>query len=115
MASQISGEESRAVLSGAAANTTVVIPGGYAIRDIFMRNTTANAITGGVRIGTTDGGVDVVVALTIGASAFVSVAPAALLLRQFSPTVAQTLFVQAVIAWNSASLDIVITMDRCIP
>jgi len=95
-----------------AANGTLSVPAGYAIKDIFVRNTTANAVTGGVRIGTTAAGVDVLVALTVGANAFTVGVP---LIRAFSATVAQTLFIEAVVAWNSASLDITITLDRAIP
>jgi hypothetical protein len=100
------------VLTAVTANTTLSVPAGYAVRDIFVRNTTANAVTGGVKIGTTSGAVDVLGALTVGANAFTLGVP---LIRLFSATVAQTLFVQAVVAWNSASLDITITLDRAIP
>jgi hypothetical protein len=99
-------------LTGVASNATLVVPAGYALRDIFVRNTTANAVTGGVKVGTTSGATDVLVALTVGANAFTLGVP---LIRQFSPTATQTLFIQAVVAWNSASLDIVMTLDQAIP
>lgn len=89
------------------ANATVSIPAGYGIRDIWIINTTANAVTGGVRIGTTDGGSDVVVAQAVGANALVKVANSALLTALFSRSAAQTLYIQAVVAWNSANLIIV--------
>lgn len=100
------------VLRGVTANTTVTIGPGWAIDDVFVHNTTANAVTGGVRIGTTNGGADVVAALTVGASALTFVAAAALLKRWFSRTAAQTLYIQAVTGWNSASLDITIKSTR---
>lgn len=106
------GQVVRRVQSGVVSNTTEVIPAGYAIRDIFIRNTTANAITGGIKIGTTDGAIDVVIALAVGANAFTLSVP---LIRQFSATVDQTLFIQTVTAWNSASINYVITLDRAIP
>ena len=100
-------------LVGVVANdATLSVPAGYRIRDIFMRNTTANAVTGGVRIGTTDGGTQVVTGLAVGANAFVRTTGVQAL---FSATAAQTLYIQAVTAWNSASLDFVITLDRGIP
>jgi len=100
------------VLTAVTANTTVTVPIGYGIRDLFIRNTTANAVTGGIKVGTTSGATDVVTALAVGANAFVTIVPT---LRIFSATATQTLFIQAVTAFNSASLDITITMDRAIP
>jgi hypothetical protein len=112
MPQRVIGEALDLVLTGAVANTTLSVPAGYAIRDIFVRNTTANAVTGGLRIGTTDGGTQVTVALAVAGTSFALTIP---VLRLFSPTAAQTLFIQAVAAWNSASLDITITLDRAIP
>ncbi len=93
-------------LTGVTSNTTASIPANCYIQSIFIKNNTANAITGGLRIGTTDGGVDVVVALTVGANAILVIPAATLLLQVFSTSAPQTLFLQAVVAWNSASLDI---------
>lgn len=93
-------------------NTTFVVPAGTAIESIFIVNTTANAVTGGVRIGTTSGAADVVVAQAVGASAVVHIADAALLKRLFSTSAGQTLFLQAVTSWNSASLNIRVTLKR---
>lgn len=78
---------------------------GY-IRDIIIRNKTANAITGGLKFGTTAGATDVVIALTVGASALTFVTDAAILLRYFSASATQGIFYDAVAAWNSASVDI---------
>ena len=95
-----------AVLSkfGVTANETFVIPAGWGISRLIIANTTANAVTGGIRIGTTDGGADVVVAQPVGAGAIVFVEDATVLKKYFSDTVDQTLYAQAVVAWNSASL-----------
>ena len=93
-------------VSNVVSNTTAEVPAGYAILAMIVENTTANAVTGGVKVGTTAGGTDVVVALTVGASALTFVADAALLKRLFSMSAAQTLHIQAVIAWNSANLNI---------
>lgn len=93
-------------LTAVVANTTASIPANCYIDSIFIENTTANAVTGGVRIGTTDGGTDVVIALAVGANAIL-VIPAATLLKQvFSTSAPQTLYIQTVTLWNSASLTI---------
>ena len=93
-------------LTDVTANSTVSIPAGYGIRDVWIANTTANAVTGGVRIGTTDSGVDVVLAQTVGANGLMKISDAALLKNVFSLAAAQTLFIQAVVAWNSANLTV---------
>lgn len=89
-----------------AANGTLSAPPGFCITQIAIENTTANAITGGLRVGTTDGGVDVVVALAVAGSALTFITDAALLKRVFSTSAAQTLYLQAVAAWNSASINV---------
>jgi len=92
-----------------AANSSLSIPANAVIHSITVVNKTANAITGGLKFGTTNGGTDVVAALTVGSSALAPVLDAALLLRMFSTTLTQNLYVDAVVAWNSASVDIHIT------
>lgn len=91
----------------------MIVPAGYAIRDIFVLNTTVNPVTGGIRIGTTSGGTQVIVALAVGGGAFILSTEA--LLRAFSSTIDQILYIQAVTSWNGASLDIVVTLDLAIP
>ena len=92
-------------LDAVAANTSVVIPAGWAIDNIFIENTTANAVQ--IKIGTTSGAQDV---------ALIDVAPNALMdtfqsldwilfKRLFSTSSDQTIFIQS-LAWNSASLNI---------
>lgn len=99
-------------LTAVAANTSFVVPNGYGIRSIFLVNTTANAVTGGVKLGTTSGATDVIVAQAVAANAKLKVADSALLLNIFSITADQTLFLQAVTAWNSASLSVWIQLER---
>jgi hypothetical protein len=93
-------------------DTTLAIPYGYAIAGIYIVNTTANAITGGLKIGTTAGATDVVAAQTVGANALVSVPYVDLLKRLFSMSVNQTLYIQAVSSWNSASITISFDLYR---
>ena len=88
------------------ANTTLVIPAGYSILQVIIENTSANAITGGVKIGTSSGGTQVVVALAVGANSIQKIPDATLLKSVFSRTASQTLYIQAVTLWNSASLNI---------
>ena len=96
------------------ANTSIVVPAGFAISQVIVENTTANAVTGGIRVGTTGGGADVVVALAVGANALTAVADAAVLKRFFSRTATQTLFVEAVVAWNSANVNFFLVLVRLV-
>ncbi|MGX9389615.1 hypothetical protein ACWX0O_01695 [Nitrobacteraceae bacterium UC4449_H16] len=88
-----------------AAAGTITVPQGAAVTRIFIRNKTANAVTGGVKIGTTEGGVDVLAAGAVGASAVVTY-PA--LIGAVNVSAARTLYVDAVTALNSAVLDIAV-------
>lgn len=88
------------------------VPAGYFIDNISIQNTNANAITGGLKIGTTTGATDVLLAVAIGANAILKVPDALLLKTSFSTTAVQTLFVQTVTLWNSANINL--TM-YCLP
>lgn len=99
-------------LKAVVANTSFVVPAGYAIDMICLVNTTANAVTGGVKLGTTSGATDVIIALAVGANAVLAVLDATILKRLFSQTVDQTLFLQTVTLWNSASVDFSISMHK---
>lgn len=95
-----------------AANTTdagtdankIVLKAGSSLRRVYLHNRTANAVTGGVRIGTAAGGAQALAATAVAANALVDVPVAAPLLSKTD----QTLFVEAVTAWNNAQVDIVI-------
>lgn len=100
------------VLNALAANGTISIPGGFRVMGIAYANTTANAVTGGIKIGTTSGGTDVVAAQAVGANAIGTVADADILKRLFSRTAAQTLYIQAVTAWNSASVELSLDLKK---
>jgi len=92
-----------------ATTLTDIVPKGYQIQSIYFKNTTANAVTGGIKIGTTAGGTDVVSAGTVGANAEGLFTLAS---DFFSSSADQTLYVDAVTAWNSASIDIIIKMKK---
>lgn len=92
--------------SAITANTSIVIAAGYAIVGLYAKNTTANAVTGGIKIGTSSGGTDVVDALGIGANAEFFIVDAPLLKRFFSFASPQTLHVHAITAWNGANIEL---------
>ena len=72
------------ILTPITGNATTSIPAGYFIENILIENTTVNAIVGGLKIGTTNGGVDVVAALAVGANALTNIPDATLLKSVFS-------------------------------
>jgi len=85
-------------------NTTYSVPAGMSIESIIFENTTANAVTGGIKIGTTSGGTEVILAKAVGSNEITQVTSSELLRSVFSSTVATTLHIQAVTSWNSASV-----------
>lgn len=92
------------VLTGTTSVQGPTLPPGTFIRDIIVDNTTANAVTGGIDIGKTSGAADVVSALTCAANCLTFVADSALLLRVFSKTAGQAIFITGHTAGNSANL-----------
>lgn len=95
-------------LSSLTAAANFVLPINAVIRDILIQETAGNAVTGGVSIGTTLAGTDVVTAQTVNASSLNFVTDATLLKCWFSTTVPQTLYIGAVVSWNSASINVTI-------
>lgn len=93
------------LLTQTAAASFFLPPSAY-ITGLMVQNKTANAITGGLKFGTTAGGVDIVAALAIAGSAFGFVTDALMLKRFFSAAAAQQIFYDAVVSWNSASVQI---------
>ena len=88
---------------------TDVIPAGYRIKSIVVEETAGNAITGGLKIGTSAGGTQVVNGQAVGANALVDCALGTVI---FSISAAQTLYVEDVTSWNSASIDLWIQLER---
>ena len=82
---------------------TMQMPANTYIQQIVVNNTTNNILLGGLKCGTTNGGVDVLAALAVGAAAFVADIP---LKTVFSRTQPQTLYFDAVTSWNSAEIDV---------
>ena len=103
----------RSVAFRVGANGAVAtVPQNAILRAIYIQNTTANAVTGGINIGTTSGGSDVVLAFAVGANGLLVVDGATLLKKYMSSTQDQLLFISAVTAWNSAVLNIRFQFDQ---
>jgi hypothetical protein len=100
--------------TGVVTGTTDIIvgnvPANMHIREIIVSNSVAAAVTGGIDIGTTANGADVVSALAVGSSGLVFTADAALLKRVFSTTVATPIHFAAHTAWNSTNCTITIIL-----
>jgi hypothetical protein len=80
------------------------LPARAYIAGIILANTTPNAVTGGLKFGTASGAADVVAAVPVGANAMVAVPDAQILKRFFSLSAPQPIFIDAVTAWNGASI-----------
>jgi hypothetical protein len=91
---------------------TFIVPANCFIDSIIIINNNANAVTGGLKFGTTAGGTDVVSSVAVGANAFTHVADSALAKKVFSKTANTTIYVQDVTAWNSANVDVNVIIGR---
>lgn len=80
----------------------------HKILGITIKNNTANAITGGIKIGTTNGGTEVVVGVAVGANVIFDFTDTTILKRFFSDSSDTTLYYDTVVSWNSANIDMVI-------
>ncbi len=90
------------------ANGTLTLPKGYFMERIWFKNRTANAVTGGIRIGTSAAGTQVVTAQAVAASVQAVITPTISGYSLAQPQVDATLYVEAVTAWNSAGVDVVV-------
>jgi hypothetical protein len=79
---------------------------------ICFAETAGNAVSGGIKIGTTSGAADVVAATAVAGNAIGEVSSGNILKSIFSRSAAQSLFVQAVSSWNSASLELAFTLKK---
>lgn len=98
--------------TGVATSTTDfvigILPANTYITEIIYSNSVAAAVTGGISIGTTANGVDVVAAQAVGSSALTFTPNASILKQPFSLTAATPLHAAAVTAWNSANVTITV-------
>lgn len=90
----------RILLPGVSANTTITVAAGWELMEVHVFNTTANAVAGGLNIGTTNGASDVVAGLAVPGAALTK-APVA---QVFSTLSDQVLYISAATSWNAASL-----------
>lgn len=97
------------LLKGVGANVEVKLPGGADVKEFKFFNTTANAVTGGIRVGSAAAGTQYLVAQAVAANGLHR-APAVVQ----SPIVqtAKSLFIEAVTAWNGALVDIIVEYDE---
>jgi hypothetical protein len=93
------------------ANGTLALPAGYAARRIYFWNKTANAVTGGIRIGNVTTGTQYVTAQAIAASTQAEIVPTISGWSLAQPQVASTLFIEAVTAWNNATVVVLVDCD----
>ncbi|HUO89145.1 MAG TPA: hypothetical protein VMU08_08220 [Rhizomicrobium sp.] len=79
------------------------LPPSTYIQQIIVQNTDgSNAVTGGIKMGSTSGGTDIIgTALAVGTSSLVFETDALTLKRVFSSTASQALFAEAVTSWNT--------------
>ncbi|TAL43843.1 MAG: hypothetical protein EPN91_05660 [Salinibacterium sp.] len=109
---QASSQQSFLFTTGVATGTTDFVigsvPAGAYIQQIIYSNAVAAAVTGGISIGTTANGTDVVAAQAVGSSALTFTTDALLLKRVFSTTAATPLHAAAVTAWNSTNVTITV-------
>lgn len=89
----------------------IELPANAVIRAIYIQNTTANAITGGINLGSTSGGDDLIAALAIGPNALVPIPIGALNIAWFSATEPQSIYISAVSSWNGTALNIRVEYD----
>lgn len=95
-------------LFGQTAAGNFQLPSLAGLRQIYARSTNANAVTGGLKFGTTVGGVDILAALAMPGNSMVSGAPLITAIQ----TGARTISFDAVTLWNGASVDICAVYDQ---
>ena len=95
------------VVTGSGASGTAsfsfALPAKSVVLGIVFNNTTANAVTGGIAVGTAANGTQVLTAQAVGANAFTYVPAASLTISSFAA--ATTLYFSAVTSWNNASVN----------
>jgi len=97
-------------------DTSFTLPKGYQIKSIIVKETAGNALTGGLDVGTTNGGVEVVSAMAVGANSTVNCTLVAVGTIGGTHTTADDIIYLTDgdddANWNSASLEVRIQMQR---
>jgi hypothetical protein len=94
------------VWTGTTSMLAGTLPPSTYIQHFIFSNSTANAVTGGIAIGTTSGANDIVTAQTCGANCLVYPLDSSLSKRIFSPTVPQQIWITPVTAGNNANVTV---------
>jgi hypothetical protein len=91
---------------------TFVLPAGTIIRDIIWQEVSNVTPTGGIRMGTTSGGSQVVAGFALAASSLVSTPEVSMLERVFPTTTSiltpTTLYVTPVTSWAGSAVDVTV-------
>lgn len=90
----------------AANDTSVTIPANYRIASITIKETANNAITGGLDIGTTNGGQQIVAAYTVTALLYKTIEDSAIVTTGKVFAADTPIYINAHTGWNSANLNI---------
>jgi hypothetical protein len=98
----------KVAVRGLSADGTVTLPKYAMVDRVIIRNRTANAVTGGVDVGTTAGGGEIVAALAVGANAVARKNVVSENGLGFSKSAGVPLYITAVTAWASAVLDVIV-------
>lgn len=92
--------------SGGAGGIDLAVPAGFQILSIQWRETAGFAVTGGIKIGTTLGGTEIVTAQAVGANSIGVIKDAVYGKKWLNPATEDTLYIDAVTAWNGAGINI---------
>lgn len=95
-------------LPGTGSAVKATLPANASILQVISINTVDKAVTGGVKFGTTSGASDIVSAVAVPGFSTLVIPDALMLKRFFSVLNPQTIFVDALVSWNGAKLDITI-------
>lgn len=93
------------------AQLSIILTAGYKIDTIILKETAGNAVTGGIDIGSTTSGNDIVSAEAVSAS---SENDATIIKPFFSTTTDTDLYISAATAWNNADITVYITLKKVI-
>jgi hypothetical protein len=93
-------------------NATMTVPAGYAIREIFIMETAGATITGGLNVGTTAGGTDLLNGVAVGPTTNAIFTPA---VRWLDTLLSVIVYIQAATAWNGAQINIAFSLDKANP
>ena len=98
------------LIRNVAAAGSVAVPKGARIVKVIAHQQTANAVTGGIKFGSTSGAVDIVAALAVAGTVDLIVTDLSILKNAYAA--AGSVFFDAVTGWNSAVVDIAINYEE---